>query len=182
MSEIASAIGGDSETSSIVKKGEIVTQVVLNRSMKGVTIQVKGHPAIEAFARGLGDGESQDIKLYGRHWHPVGDTALRVYNYDPKVFKLDQLQVDDPGIKIWARYDIPGQPLYDSEGRLNLSFLRLAGISDGPGITFGISGVYTLDRLRLIRDHISAACRRFYVNYMRPVDLSVTISTQELLL
>ena len=174
-------LDNNSEMSKIIKRGETVTQVILHRSMKGVSLQVKAHPAIEEFARALGDGEAQDIKIYGRHWHAIGDKPLRIYNNDLKVFKCESLTTDDPGnAKIGFRYDQPGQPLIDGNGFLNISFLRLVGVSEGGGVTFGISGVYTLDSLKRIRDSISSACRKFYVHYMRPVDLSVTISTQDL--
>ena len=178
MSEIATVI--EPETSQVVKRGQIVTEVILHRSMKGVSLQVKTNPAIEEFAKALGDGESMDIKNYGRHWHPIGDTPLRVYNHDPKLAKMEVITVDDSSGKVAFRYDQPGQPLYDTNGFLNLSFLRLVGVSEGAGVAFGISGIYTLDSLRRIRDHISAAGRKFYIHYMRPVDVSVTISTQEL--
>lgn len=171
------------ETSKVVKSGEIVTQVTLHRSMRGLTVSVKAHEAVEEFAKALGDGESQDIKIYGRHWHPVGDSILRIYNHDPKLARIEALTVEGwNGGKenLVARYDRPGNPLFDEHGYLNISFLRLVGVSSGPGVTFGVSGIYTLENLRVIRDKISAACRKFYVHYMRPVDLSVTISTQEL--
>ena len=171
------------ETSKVVKSGEIVTQVILHRSMKGLTVNIKAHEAVEEFSRALGDGESQDIKIYGRHWHPVGDTPLRIYNHDPKLAKIEPMVVVGWGNgkeNLVARYDRPGHPLLDEHGYLNISYLRLVGVSSGPGITFGVSGIYTLENLRAMRDKISAACRQFYIHYMRPVDLSVTISTQEL--
>ena len=179
MSEIASVT--EPEISTVTKSGTIVTQVTISRSPKGVSLTVTAQPAVEEFARALGDGDSQDVRVYGRYWHQIGNMPLRIYNHDSKLVKLEMLSVEDQGSKIAFRYDQPGHPLYDGNGCLNLSFLRLVGISEGAGVTFGVSGVYTLENLRRIRDHISVAGRKFYVHYMRPVDLSVTISTQDLL-
>jgi hypothetical protein len=61
-----------------------------------------------------------------------------------------------------------------------MSFLRLAGTSEGNGVTFGVKGVYSLESLRNLRDKISASARQLYIEYLRPVDLTVTVSTQEM--
>jgi hypothetical protein len=162
----------------LVKGGETLAEISLNRSSKGLTVSVKTHPIIEEFARGLSSNNSPvPITLMGRHWHQIGDQPLMVYEIDPSLFKVEQVRTED-GFSF--RVDRAGVPLIHEDGTLTMGFMRLAGISDGSGVTFGVSGVYTLDALKLLRDRILVASRKYYVHYIRPVDLSVTMSTQEL--
>ena len=172
------------ETSTVVKKGEIVTQVTLARSIKvgkmglgGLSITVKVHPGIEEFAKALGNGDKRDVKSYGRHWAQI-DQPLFIYDHDPGLVKLETLKAED-GTQFHIGF--PGGPMYiEGSAILNVSFLRLVGISEGAGVTFGVAGVYTLDSMRTFRDKISSACRKYYEHFLRPVSLAVTVSTQEL--
>lgn len=75
--------------------------------------------------------------------------------------------------------DSLGQPL-NKDGILNLSFLRLVGASEDAGVGFLIKGVYSIDLLRETKERISAAARKFYIDFLRPVDLSITVSAMEL--
>ena len=170
------------ENSTAAKGAGTIAQVVVCRSTKGVSLKVKTYPVVEEFAKSLGDGDYQDVKLYsgGRYWHPISSKALNIYNYDSKTTKVGLLTVAHSGGPAFTcQFTQPG-PLYDTSGVLNISFLRLVGVSVGSGVTFGITGVFEMDFLKRMRDQIGAACRQFYINYMRPVDLSVTISAQDL--
>ena len=82
----------------------------------------------------------------------------------------------------------PGQALVDSHfqgetGRnkrnINLSFLRLVGISEGAGVTFAVRGVHTYEALTQMRESLGEAYKRFYRTYMKPICMSITVSTSE---
>lgn len=174
------------QVAQIIKRGEICIQTTLHRGMSGLSVSVKVHPLVEEFMRSLGSGEVHNVKLFGRHWAPVGAAEeLNVYHLQTNPGRL----VSDDGTVF--RIDKPGQPFTmgpeSNDGsltaglpNLNLSFLRLVGASDGAGVTFSVKGVYEIDGVRRLRDQIAAASRRFYVAYLKPVDMSVMVSTQEL--
>lgn len=176
------------EIAQVVKSGEVCIQTLLSRRGRksgdpndwkgGMVLTVKTLPRVEEFIQSLGNGSVVDVGTVGRYWTPIIG-KLEAYNIQP----IPNQQSEDGSV---ITFDMLGKPLIsvDAEGRerypvINLSFLRLKGISEGAGVSFGIKGVYSLDELRKMKDKIVAAQRRFYVEYLRPVDLLVTVSTQE---
>ena len=174
----------DESVASVIKRGETVIQTTLHRGVSGngedkarfgLTVSVKTHRNVEEFAKAMGTGEASDIVLIGRYWQPVGTQPLMVYDSSfiaPEALKTDEGRA--------FRFDRVGQPLIADDGTVNISFLRLVGVSEGAGVTFRVAGIFSVDSLRFTRDMISSACKKFYIHYMRPVDLTVQISTQEI--
>lgn len=168
------------DTATLMKRGEICIQTTLSRTYLGLTLNVKVHPRVEEFIRGLGTGTPEDAKRYGRYWSSVDkDKVLTVYD-------LTQTLGSVPiGGGNYFRLDRIAQPLFESgegnpnHGSVNLSFLRLVGASEGSGVSFRVNGVHTLDAIRQMRDKIGEAAQSFYINYLKPVNLDVQISTQE---
>jgi hypothetical protein len=160
--------------------------------MSGLTLAVKVHPKVEEFFRGISTGEQVDVKGAGRYWIGVDKAApLMAYSLAENI---PLLTVD---AKRRARFDwlarqlvtpIGSQPAAEG-GELgggnnkgydiNLSFLRLVGISEGAGITFQLKGVYSDDAVEAMHDHIGVATKAFYQTYMKPVNLAVQIVTTE---
>lgn len=171
-------------TAAVVKRGETCIITTLSRTALGLSMRVKTHPAVELFMRGLAaeDATPMEVALSDRYWVPIGKQPLLAY-------RLAQIlpPVINPvtGGPLFA-LDRLSRPLIDTEdGRLgdvpvNLSFLRLIGISEGAGVSFQIRGVHSLDSLRLMQDRLQHAQQQFYINYIRPVNLSVITSTQEI--
>ena len=137
----------------IIKRGETSLTISLIRSAGGLTVSVKAHPQVEAFMRGLGNGDHVDIKAAGPYWRTVSrdpDARLYVYNQTTAVEPV----LLDNGDQ--ANVNRPGQLLVDNNfqhdsGRtkrnINLSFLRLVGISENAGVTFAVRGVHTYEAL-----------------------------------
>ena len=174
----------DESVATVTKRGETVIQTTLHRGVPGggedkarfgLTVSVKTHRNVEEFARAMGTGEASDVVLIGRYWRPVGEQPLMVY--DSSFIASETLKTDEGRA---FRFDRVGQPLIADDGTINISFLRLVGVSEGAGVTFRVEGIFSVENLRFTRDVISSACRRFYIQYMRPVDLTVQISTQEI--
>lgn len=170
----------------IVKRGETSLTVSLVRSAGGLTVSVKAHPAVEAFMRGLGSGEHLDVRAAGPYWRTVNRDAspLQVYALTEDV---PPVRLDGGGAAVIARV---GQPLLDLTARLdgrsefvvNLSFLRLVGISEGAGVTFAVRGVHTYEALAKMKDMLGEGYKRFYRQYMKPLKMDIVVSTQESLL
>lgn len=140
----------------------------LKRTSNGLLVSVIAQPEIEALVQGWGDGEPGDVKAYGRFWLPAEEGDLLVYPLDKSP---GPLALEKGNFVI----DRPGRPLIEGE-TVNLSFLRLVGISKG-GVRFLIKGVYDTDGLVDLVNRINIAKRRFYLAYMRPVSLTVTLTT-----
>jgi hypothetical protein len=81
----------------------------------------------------------------------------------------------------------PGDEPYDGPARipdlgpketLNLSFLRLVGISRSEGVTFGVRGVFTPEQVDRLALQIEAATKKFYQTFLKPYKLVITVMTQ----
>mgnify|MGYP001574710104 CR=1 FL=1 len=167
----------------IVKRGETSLTVSLVRSAGGLTVSVKTHPTVEAFIQGLGSGEQMDVKASGNYWRPLRPDHPPLMAYvlgdNPQPLSLDSgdvceiIRVGHP--LIIDRADINGR----KQSQINLSFLRLVGTSEGPGVTFNVRGVHTYEALTRMRELIGEAYKRFYRTYMKPVCMNIVVSTSE---
>lgn len=175
----------------VVKNGETCMQADLQRSALGLSITVRTLPRVEEFFSNLSGGRTVDVGTLGRHWiNPSKDKKkLLVYTYDEKI---PQVHVERAGFSF--RLDKPGQPLTElglggefaapdlAAGPqvnevLNLSFLRLAGISDASGVTFAVRGVYTERGVEKLAEKIEQGFSRFYREFLKPYRCIITVST-----
>lgn len=156
-------------------------EIELARSWRGFSVRIKTTPEVEEFVKSFGTGEAYDVRMYGRHWKPQGG-GMKDFN----VYHLDSNR--DPGIMVTpdgGLFDIshPGFPLLTSNNgskqTLNMSFLRLVGSSQGSGVTFTMKDVCNLDILNDLKNRITLASEAFYTRYLKPVNFTVTICTQE---
>ena len=174
----------------ISKQGETSLMMTLRRSSSGLVVTVKAHPAVEAFMKGLGNGDSQSTHLSGPWWKLAtrrdeggkkddsGKGYVYVYHMNVEVPRLPLESGDQVAL------NVPGGPLLidDGTGRnksiVNLSFLRLVGISEGAGITFFVKGVHSLEQLEKAHKLIGEGYKKFFRNYMLPVKMDIIVSTQ----
>lgn len=173
----------------VVKRGESVISMTFRRSMSGLTLSIKTHPLVEEFFRNISTGEKSDSAASGRHWRPLeADKPLMVHNLAEGI---PIIQIDGQRT---ARFDRIGQPLIHYAGaaalggepavrggsrEINLSFLRLATVGEGAGITFGVKGVFSDQAVANMRDDLSLAAKAFYQIYLKPATLNAQIITQE---
>ncbi len=172
------------EVAVVSKGGETRIMVELQREVHrpgkdGITLRVaiKVHPAVEAFFSELGKGETVEVGAYGRYWIPC-EKEKPLLAYDIQI-PLEPVRGVSGGVVNLERL---GHPLLDRSDRydlINMSFLRLVGASEGAGVSFHLKGVYTTDTLKKTRDLITEASSAFYLAYMKPLNLSVIVSTQE---
>ena len=187
------------ENLALNKGGETSLQISLGRSPRhpeGIVVAIKTLPHIEAYMRALStvevanpDGSGVEEPQMssalsgGRAWMPLSrEGDLRVY----------VLQQPFHGLRDGIRMDQVGRPLVSYGSRdeaevlggnsktVNLSFLRLVGISEGAGVSFVLRGVYSNDQIRGLKDDLLEAIKKFYVQYLKPISLTVQVSTQEI--
>lgn len=169
----------ETEFGDLTKGGITVIQFALTRNREGLRVSLKTVPEVEDFFRGLGNGHEEEVAIHGRYWIGTrGETPLTIYN---------QVVAIPPGHdKPYYRVDRPGQPLLEFgpdgsglQGAINLSFLRLKGISTGAGVSFTVSGVYSRDLILDMKDKMERATLNFYKQFLKPLNFAVFVSTQE---
>lgn len=164
---------------SVVKSGETPIEIYLSRRAEiGLRVQVKTFPQIEEYMRNLGTGTHIQVELSGRHWRPLKKDGAPLMAYDlmeklgDKDYLLDSL----------------GQPLFNPNNDgvhmpnipPNISFLRLVGVSEGPGVSFQLRGVFSETAERELAIRLQKAATQFFLDYIRPVDFIVKVSMQEI--
>lgn len=156
----------------IVKGGETILTLELGRSKlnEGLLLKVKAAPQIEAFMRSLGGGDSFNTILGGRYWEPIGTTPLRVYN---AIHNL-------PPSTIYTLTQ-HGRPLIPDlkTDQVNLSFLRLVGISEPEGISFVVKGVYSKDLIYRIYTKVTEATTELYKQFLKPVNHTAILISEQ---
>lgn len=171
----------------VTKGGETCISFGLMRSSKGLKVSVRTHPRVEEFFREISGEEVADVKLSARHWKGLTpETPLMAYIVGEKVaiedksYNLNRIGhplIDEGNEK---KFDRDGRHIGYMNSRINISFLRLTGISDGNGVTFYVGGVYSKEAVTKLLEQIGGALRSFYIDYIRPMNVSVQISTQSL--
>lgn len=161
----------------IKKGGETIARIGFRRSIKGLRVSVWANPLIEETFRGWSGGTGPlAIAEYGRYWRQI-DTPLSAYQMTTDLGVL----AFDGGM---YTLNAVGRPLLDKgasvpDGIVNLGLLRLVGISSGAGVRFTHeSGPISLPEIRRMKDRLLQASRRFYIDYVMPVDITITLNTQ----
>ena len=163
----------------INKSGETFLQTVLERSKQGVRLTVYANPRLEQFMSGINDGlDPIHTRLHGREWLFQNPAHGPAYNTPGEDFNGMKYTA---GGRFAYRLDQLGKPLvYKDEASgmkiVNLSFLRLVGISEGSGISFEVKGVRTQDGIKELSGAIAQACKSFYEQYIRDVRQVATVS------
>jgi hypothetical protein len=160
------------------KGGRIQIQTGFHRTAKGLVVTVKTAPEIEEYFNTISNGQKALVSTHGRLWQCV-EEPLAAYVIPQGMGDLNALV----NKKFYTLNSLGGQMLFNvhsPDDCVNLAFIRLVGASEGAGKEFRIrNAIFSLPGLKKIRDLCAEAQRDFYINYMRPVDLTVTISTQE---
>jgi hypothetical protein len=167
----------------IVKKGETILQCEVKRFSRGLVVTAKAHPSVEAyFQEGANGTPPLAVGNYGRNWSIMpGFPDLTILSVGPE-FGRPILMPNGEDYYVISQ---PGQlMLTDPNGTgrnntINISFLRCEGISRDLGVSFSIKGLYTEKQVREIAQRINEATKRFYVDFMRPIGVVITLTTQE---
>jgi hypothetical protein len=157
----------------VVKGGETCIMISLQRTAAGLSVNTKVHSRVEEFMRINNQDNKVDVRTMTRNWKSQGDKPLYAYIGGER---FGNIALGEGAYNI----DQIGGNLMLPNNTLNMSFLRLVGISEGAGVTFTIGGVYSNDSLENLKRILQKAARKFYVDYLRPIDVTVTVSTQEL--
>ena len=151
-----------SETS-VVVGGETVLSMGLRRTDDGIDIHVTASPKIEAFFKRWSGGLQEDSRTYGRMWTSKDPLKLWSFPRDGTIRDIYTL---------WY----PCGPL-EEDGQLNMTFLRMVGISEPGGIRYTCEQVASTESLEKVCFQMKRAGRRFYSEFIEPVHMQVNITT-----
>ena len=174
------------EVYKIIKGGEAGVNLSIKKSPLGLTIGVKVHPVVEEFMYHLGEGQVVPVVTVGRLWFPVDnqgreDKKAKALEAHGLQVKLDPISTDQGSpieIERLGQGLIMGNVHNGDIERINLSFLRLIGASLGEGVRFGLRGVYSEEATLGLRNKLATGVKKFYISYLRPIDLYVSIVLQ----
>ena len=155
--------------------------IAITRSRNGILFNLEATPQVEEFFSFDAEkrGEIQPAMLFGRLWEPVGQEDLLVYPL-PDQNLAGNVNVSAFGETI--RLDRVGKALVDDPevgACVNLSPLRLVGISKPGGVNFRYEGVFTTPYLQTLLRRWQEASARFYVSLLKPVNLTARIVKED---
>lgn len=163
-------------------RGEQCIRTRIRRNHEGLSINIWAHPKVEAFMKAIGTGDIMEVRAMARYW--VGQTGEDAKPLACYHMANDGGLTNIVGRKLGSAYrlDKPGDRLlfHDEYDCINMSFLRLVGISEAEGVTFSVKGVYTTEMVQAIAKKIEDASRALYQEFLKPVDMYVLVSTQEM--
>jgi hypothetical protein len=157
-----------------------------DRNRIGLTVKVRARREVEDFMAGLANGRRSPVDAVADGWfngNPEGG-ALEFYDSDFQsephhLYTLANIG----GAPLIQRYD-PNQPRRlaqqlpaagAQDELVNLSFLRIAGISDESGITIGLSGPYSNEYVTRFRKLYMAAAKQFLHDYLVPITVNLHV-------
>jgi hypothetical protein len=149
----------------IIGPNESCCRIETWRDSHGLRVHAKAHPAVEEFMKGLGNGAVDPVEAYAKLWTPVAGTdPLMIYNGKEYLFRGSNY-----------RLDMPGRNLVIDGETVNLSFLRIQGIS--KGVKFCIRGVHSFDGLVDFNKRLQDSMDDLYRNFLKPVNMWVEVIT-----
>jgi hypothetical protein len=173
-----------SEEVQLAKSGETLVAAVLSRYKALLKLSIKVHPSVEDLFRVWGSNDVSPAQKWGRQWEGKGDLLCYNLAQNPGVLPIDTIGgyfcLDRVGGALLENRTfqgpMPGQNVQAEV--LNMSFLRLVGISEGTGVEFAVKGVHTPQKVKEIAEKIKMAARSIYVIYMKPIDIEVGVYTR----
>lgn len=146
-------------------KGEKVwVRLTFSNGLKGLEINVQAVPELENFVKNLGSGVIIPMgpDRMGTWYNPALEKGW--HGPDQKLEFWDSQHTIDNG---YYTMHALGERLFQGN-QANLSFLRLVGISEVGGITFGELKPYSRSERVRIKGQISAAVKEFALDYLTP--------------
>ena len=144
---------------------ESIIRTRFRRHRDGVQVFLKVAPEVEDFFRHWSMDSNDDVISFGRHWMPSPGGRLFVWRTP-----IEQDRYEDGG---GFSLTHPSRPLR-VDGRVNISFLRLVGASEG--VTFITEDLMSKTEIEAMAERVKRAQARFYQEYLKPLEVDVIIS------
>jgi hypothetical protein len=169
------------------KSGENVILGTVSRFKAHLKLRFKVHPSVEELFATWGGNEKTLVAKYGRQWEGKDEEATKSLvcwnlGQNPGVASIDPsggfFCLDKIGGALLEPRQFTGPLGPVTAEVLNMSWLRLCGISESAGIEIAIRGVFTPQKVDEIAEKIKLASRTIYITYLKPIDVTVGVFTQ----
>jgi hypothetical protein len=144
----------------------------LTRGKEGLEINVRTVPEVELFMKELGD-RTDNVEAYGKSWVSLNGEPLMIYRMNKDIFEGDS----KPRSYDLAR--VSESMINPRDGKINLAFLRIVGISSPDGIRFGVKGPISSRYIKELKDDILVEMKNFLRDFIVPVQYNIRVSSQE---
>jgi hypothetical protein len=153
-----------------------------DRNRIGITVKVKAHRDVEDFMSAVGHGRKSAVEMMGDMWQNSVPDGKPLMFYDSEqrfdaqsLYTLEHVG-NAPLISVGGgeRLRALGEPPSNRE-LVNLAFLRLAGISEGDGVSVGIAGAYSFDYIKRLKTSLPRAVEQFLRDYVVPITINLQI-------
>lgn len=167
-------------------------QIRLQRDRDGLRVNVQAAPAVEELFRSMcPEKDVEAVGLFGRYWSALRpEDQLTVYAFDSEKV---QATGTVPGTGIDWSFVTVGQPLTEDRNRggglrvkggpepgyVNLSMLRLRGISQPGGVSFRYHGIIEEDQAKQLAENLHRASAAFWNRYLREFDITLRVMKED---
>lgn len=160
----------------------------VNNSKVGLRFTVRARPELEDLMQRLSGDNRAPIDAFGGDlWVPMEGRfpeALEAYVMDDPLTGSGYTLSQIGGTLLRENRDRAAQRLGEdpsaaSNPTVNLSFLKLVGISNPEGVTFGLIGPYSFDYINQLRRALPLVTKQFLQEYIVPVDIRLSIVNRD---
>lgn len=167
-----------SGTSDQIRVGEATWfQVGISQGKNGIIVDLKAHPKVEDFFRGLSNDQTKLVDSLNKSWFDVQEAGLKFYSFpNGLVQEGDGFSFQMPGYGFDLNAEIG--PPYSGEGS-NISCLRLVGISNPEGVRLGVKGIMSLNVQRTLAKNLTHNVRKFVRGYINTARVEFKLTGRE---
>lgn len=168
---------------SVIKGGVCWFDLTLDRGKKGLEFFLRADPRIEDFMKSLGGASPLEaVEMYGREWYPTSGKPLLIYAMERDLPPSPTYTLSKPAEPFRNPTSSSREISLNASAsnRLNLSFLRLAGISNPDGFSFGVYGPFSEPYISQLSKEIVVEVRNIIRDYIVPVHINLRISSQQI--
>lgn len=156
----------------------------------GLILRIQANPVLETYMQQLSKGRALPVDSFGDLWHNCGnkDKGLEVYDVSDSLstknyqfnavaqpLTYNRYGEDGPRVRRAANGLEVAEPARVDEDIINLSFLKLVGISDEGGVTVGIAGAYSAAYMQTLQSKLPAVTKEFLRDFIVPITINLQI-------
>lgn len=146
------------------------------RNKVGLILKIKARRDVEDFMRGLADGHRTLVEAVGDSWYNCNNSGTPLEVYDAAVEARNKLYtMNGVGQPLLVIQDPGRLRAANNEEQVNLSFLKLVGISNSEGVSIGFVGAYSADYVSKVRNALPNVVTQFLRDYLVPITINLQI-------
>jgi hypothetical protein len=143
-------------------------------------INVRARPEIENFMRGLANDRKLPVDNFADMWDSVNKQILQAYdiqqNFPSHVYTLEAVGL--PLLPNYIEVNLGKKEAFNND-TVNLSFLKLVGISEPEGVSIAFNNPYSAQYINKFKALWPAAALQFLRDYVVPITIHLSIVSKK---